>query len=81
MRKMTMIALVSVLYCVLPTFADQAARPEPLVRIGASAGESSYRLSGSVERLDEGTFCLAAQPPWRWITVGTDGKPLVEHTI
>ncbi len=78
MRKMTMIALISVLNSVLPTLAVQPALPEPLVRIGTRTDESPYRLSGAVQRLDEGTFCLAAQPPWRWITVGTDGKPLRE---
>ena len=78
MRKMKLIAFISVLNCVFSTLADQPALPEPLVRIGANTDESSYRLSGAVQRLDEGTFCLAAQPPWRWITVGTDGKPLRE---
>jgi len=57
---------------------SQVALPEPIVRIGAKNNESPYRLSGAIKRLDEGTFCLSAQPPWGWITVGKDGKPLGE---
>ena len=58
--------------------AAQIALPNPLVRIGVKNNESPYRLSGAIQRLEEGTFCLSAQPPWRWITVGKDAQPLSE---
>ncbi|MHC4511538.1 MAG: hypothetical protein ACYTAO_21740, partial [Planctomycetota bacterium] len=78
MRTIALVAVIGVVNCVLPTLADQRALPEPLVRIGVNSDESSCRLSGAIQRLDEGTFCLSAQPPWGWITVGRDGQPLRE---
>jgi len=78
MKKMALITLVNVLYCVLSTLAGQSALPEPLVGIGVANDESNYLINGPVERLDEGTFSFSAQPPWGWITVGKDGEPLRE---
>ncbi|MHC4206789.1 MAG: hypothetical protein ACYSTT_19210 [Planctomycetota bacterium] len=78
MKTMALPALIAVLNCVSLTSADQPILPEPIVRIGVSDDESSYRLSGAIQRLDEGTFCFSAQPPWGWITVGRDGQSLRE---
>jgi len=80
MRTVALIAFTGVLTnCALSTVAEEFAQPDvPLVQVGMNHDESPYRPSGEVRRLDEGTFCLSAQPPWRWITIGKDGQPLKE---
>ncbi|MBN2455968.1 MAG: hypothetical protein JXB29_05445 [Sedimentisphaerales bacterium] len=78
MTTETIIVFVGVLNCASPISAAQQALPGPLVYIGVKTDESPYRMSGSIERLDEGTLCFSAQPPWRWITAGKDGMPLRE---
>ncbi len=80
MRTVALIALTGVLTNgALPTVAEEFAQPYvPLVRAAVNDDESPFRAGGEVRRLDEGTFSLSAQPPWRWITVGKDGQPLKE---
>jgi len=77
-RTITFVAFIGVLNYMSSTSAAQQALPEPIVCIGVSTNESPYQLSGAIQRLDESTFCFPAQPPWGWITVGTDGQPLGE---
>ncbi len=79
MRTVLSAALMVVIGGTWPLLAGQADLPSPLVGVGVGKGESSCRLSGGIQRLNDGTLSLPAQPPadgWGWVTVGTDGKAL-----
>ncbi len=78
LKTVAFLVLIAVLNCVSLTLGGQPIRPEPIVRIGVSDEETSYRLNGAIQRLDEGTFCFPAQPPWGWITVDKEGQSLKE---
>ena len=75
MRMVVWFALSGVILGAFPTFA---ALPSPLVCVGVDEGESPCRFGGAITRREEGTFCLSALPPWGWISVGKDEKPLRE---
>ncbi|NLT78121.1 MAG: DUF1593 domain-containing protein [Planctomycetes bacterium] len=63
----------------LPVFSGQSAIPSPLVRVGVDKGGSACRLSGGIQRLEDGTLSFTAQPAageWGWVTVSKDGQPL-----
>jgi len=64
---------------VLSLSAGQSTLPSPLVRVGVGEGESPCRLSGGIQRLEDGTLSLPAQPVadgWGWVTVGRDRQAL-----
>jgi len=64
---------------VLSLSAGQSTPPSPLVRVGVGEGESPCRLSGGIQRLEDGTLSLPAHPvadEWGWVTVGRDRQAL-----
>ncbi len=47
-----------------------------IIRVGVEAGESPVTLHGPIQRGEDGSLFLHGEPPWKWVTVGTDEKPL-----
>ncbi len=47
-----------------------------IVRVGVENGESHIALHGTIQRKTDGSLCLSEKEPWKWITVGPEGKPL-----
>lgn len=78
-RIAVLVASLGIFNGVLPLAAVRAAGPAPLVRVAVDDGESPCRVHGDIQRLEDGTLSLPAQPgagDWGWITVAKDGQPL-----
>lgn len=79
MRFRPLITLAAVmLWYAAPNDSLAQQAPNAMVRVGVKQNESPFQITGPVAQLDDATVVFPDRPPWGWITVGSDGKPLSE---